>query len=217
MHKKMLMFVLLAIFALTLAACGAVATPEWEVSEAETDAAEEAHSEEATVEPTVVPPTATIVPPTATTVPPTATPVPPTATPTEAPTEAPAVEADPIAEAIAAGDATNGQAIFVASYAVGGAQWMCSTCHSVDASQARLIGPGLWGLYERADERAAESGDTDGVQYVLNSILHPNDYIVPADAVGPYPEGLMPANYSEVLSDQDLADLVAYLLTLGNE
>jgi mono/diheme cytochrome c family protein len=91
--------------------------------------------------------------------------------------------------------------------------WMCASCHSVDASEARLVGPGLYNIYMRAEERIVESGDPDVVTYVVNSIIHPADYHVQADP--PYPENLMPQNYEEVLTEQELADVVAYVLSLG--
>jgi mono/diheme cytochrome c family protein len=43
------------------------------------------------------------------------------------------------------------------------------------------------------------------------------DSIVPPDENGvPYPENLMPQNYGEVLTEDQLNDLVAYVLSLGN-
>jgi mono/diheme cytochrome c family protein len=212
MTRKLIGSLLLCGVMVFGAACGTVATPEWEVAEAET--AVEA-TDMITAPPTAIPPTAT-TPPTA--VAPTATPsptaVPPTATiePTDEP--ATAATADPIAEAIAAGDVDNGMTVFNASYQTSSGAWMCSTCHSVDESEVRLVGPALYKLYDRADERATESGDPDGITYVVNSIIAAPDYHVPADP--PYPENLMPQNYSEVLTEQELADVVAYILTLGN-
>ncbi len=182
----------------------------------------------ATPEPTD-PPTATTEP----TDPPTATPEPtdePTPEPTaEEATEdateetedtAAAAEGDfeqLVADAIAAGNPEAGQTVFNTSYDTSSGPWMCASCHSVDESQVRLVGPGLWNLHERAAERIEESGDANPVEYVRNSILNTGAYIVPADEGGPYPENLMPANYGEVLTDEELTNLVAYLLTLGNE
>ena len=42
--------------------------------------------------------------------------------------------------------------------------------------------------------------------YIINSILHPNDYIVP-----PYASGIMPQTYPDQMTAQDLADIIAYL------
>jgi len=128
-------------------------------------------------------------------------------------------DADPIAVALAAGDVANGETLFNASYETSSGVWMCTNCHSVDESQTRLIGPGLWGLHERGEERLADAGtEAETVpEYIYNSIAYPNDYIVPADEGGPYPANLMPQNYLELYSEQEFNDLVAYILTLGNE
>ncbi len=128
--------------------------------------------------------------------------------------EAVDAEADPIAALIANSDLAAGEAIFNASYETASGVWACSNCHSVDEAQTRLIGPGMWGLHERADDRATESGDADGITYVANSIYHPNDYIVPDDGTGAYPPGLMPANYGDLLTEEEMNNLVAYLLSL---
>ncbi len=119
-----------------------------------------------------------------------------------------------VADAIAAGDPANGETVFLTPYDTAAGTWMCSSCHSVDAAQARQVGPALWGLSDRIDERAADSGDVNGVAYTYISILMPEDYHVIAEP--DYPRGLMPPNYGEVLTEQELADVVAYVLTLGN-
>ncbi|MFM8322006.1 MAG: c-type cytochrome [Chloroflexota bacterium] len=47
------------------------------------------------------------------------------------------------------------------------------------------------------------------VQYLFEAIVSPNVYVVPGFA-----PGIMPQNYGNTLTDQDMADLVAYLLSL---
>lgn len=54
----------------------------------------------------------------------------------------------------------------------------------------------------------------DAYQYIVHSITRPNDFIAPADSGGAYPAGLMPQNYAQVFSEQQINDLAAYLLTL---
>lgn len=203
---------LLALSAVIFAAaCGTVATPEWAAEAQATRAALLATDEHLTAiaptfTPTPVPPTATPVPPTATPIPPTATPVPPTNTPE--PTAAPPTEA-PV-EAAAAGNATNGQAVFNTSFTTANGVWMCSMCHSVTPDQLRLIGPGLWNVSVREMDYGVD--DPSPADYLHHSIVAPNDFIAPGDP--PYPENLMPQNYAEVLTEQQINDLVAYLLTL---
>ncbi len=134
----------------------------------------------------------------------------PTATPE--PTSEVATESAPTASAATnevVGDATNGEVLFNASFNTSAGQWICANCHST--GENRLIGPGLAGIAETGSTRV--EGET-AVQYIIHSITRPNDFIVPADAGGPYPENLMPQNYADLLSEQDLNDLAAYLLSL---
>jgi cytochrome c len=194
--------VVLLVCAALLAACGQVATPIWEA------VTEEAHSEEVAVLPTSIDlePTvaATEVPPTATEVPPTATDVPPTATPE--PTEVPpTATVEPTEEAAAVGDAEAGQALFVAGGDLSLGALACSTCHNVDNPNT-LIGPSLQGVAERAGTRVAGE---DAVTYLHQSIVDPNAYVVEGFA-----PGLMPQVYGDAFTEDQINDLVAYLLTL---
>ena len=118
-----------------------------------------------------------------------------------APTEAPApqetaVTAPTEAPASPAGDAGNGEALFGANG--------CSGCHSTGSN--RVVGPGLSGIGTTGESRVAGlSAD----QYVNDSIVSPNDFIVEG-----FSPGLMPGTFGETLSEQDVADLVAYLISL---
>lgn len=104
-----------------------------------------------------------------------------------APTEAPASPA---------GDVGNGEALFGANG--------CSGCHSTGSN--RVVGPGLSGIGTTGGSRVAGlSAD----QYLNDSIVAPDDFIVEG-----FPQGLMPGTFGETLSEQDVADLVAYLISL---
>ncbi len=128
--------------------------------------------------------------------------------------EAEPAENDPVAVAIAEGDIALGQQVFNQQYDTSVGPWICASCHSVDEARVRLVGPGLWGMAETSETRITESGDADAVEYVYNSIVNPMAYIVPADQGGAYPENLMPPNYAEVLSEEELDAVVAYVLSL---
>jgi len=95
-----------------------------------------------------------------------------------------------------AGDATRGEQIFLAQ--------PCHTCHA-DLS----VGPALPGdppLAVRAEtRRPGYSADL----YLYESIKVPNAYVVSG-----FQKDIMPAEISETLTEQDLADLVAYLMTM---
>lgn len=84
----------------------------------------------------------------------------------------------------------------------------CTACHALEKG-ARLVGPSWYSVGATAGERVAgQSAEA----YLYNSILHPNDYVVPD-----FLPNLMPANYNDLLSEQELAEIIAYLLTLQGE
>jgi mono/diheme cytochrome c family protein len=145
----------------------------------------------------IIEPTMTSLPPTATpTDEPTMTPVPPTPTdePTAVPTEVPQVPA---------GDADNGKVLFNEISSVTG--FSCAICHNVDID-APIIGPTMLNIKDVAGSRV--EGET-AEEYLYNSILNPNDYIV--DGFGP---SIMPLTWGDVYSEDEINDIVAYLMTL---
>jgi cytochrome c oxidase subunit 2 len=80
----------------------------------------------------------------------------------------------------------------------------CYACHRIGAENG--IAPSFVGLAERA---ASAKPGLSAEAYILESILYPLVHVV---------EGFnaaMPQNYPETLSDQDLADLLAYLTSPG--
>jgi cytochrome c oxidase subunit II len=89
------------------------------------------------------------------------------------------------------GDPAAGKEIFTAS-----AQPPCSSCHTYGPAGSKgTVGPEL--------DTALKGKDAD---FVLESIIHPNDEI----AAG-FQQGVMPATYGDTLDDKQLADLVAFL------
>jgi len=122
----------------------------------------------------------------------------PTPTPTLEPTFTPVPTAtpDPLAEA----DIARGQEIFETGAGI--TDPPCSTCHTLDRDDTppggRLfVGPSLEGFAARADAFA----------YIEQSIKDPNAFVV---------EGYkqMPSGPGLDLSDQDILDVTAYLLSL---
>lgn len=203
---------LLAVAALLASACGTLATPVPLFTEVPTSTAEPraAVTEVSDTGAPITPPTATPEPPTATPEPPTATPEPPTATPEPAtPTSAPMampMGSDPISAFVSLANPVRGEQLFYQVYDnTNMGPYACYTCHHVDSVE-RKIGPGLLGIGERGATRVA--GES-AAQYLYNSIVHPNDYIVEE-----YPPNLMPQNYDALLTDQDIYDIIAYLFTL---
>jgi mono/diheme cytochrome c family protein len=91
------------------------------------------------------------------------------------------------------GDATAGKAVF--------ASQGCASCHTYGPAGAHgTVGPNLDNLAADAQKAGQPLAD-----YTQTSITDPNGYVVPG-----FPKGVMPTTYSS-LSDQQLADLVAFL------
>ena len=82
----------------------------------------------------------------------------------------------------------------------------CAGCHN-----GGTVGPNTIGTWARAEnERLAEDVFAGWTveEYIYSSIIQPNGYIVDG-----YATGLMPANFRDLLTDQDIADVMAYLAT----
>jgi mono/diheme cytochrome c family protein len=102
--------------------------------------------------------------------------------------ETPTGEAPP---AEAAGDPAAGKEVFDS------AQPACGSCHTLEAAGAsQTLGPNL-------DEGLA---DKDAA-FIRESIVNPD-----AEVTEGFSDGLMPEDYGEKLSDQELDDLVAFLV-----
>ena len=99
------------------------------------------------------------------------------------------------------GDIHRGEAIFRSG--TNGAP-ACISCHALTTGGFSL-GPALVGISERAAHRV------DGLSadaYIRQSILEPSTYIVSGY------RNLMYPNYANAFSEQDLADLIAFLNSL---
>ena len=82
----------------------------------------------------------------------------------------------------------------------------CTDCHRDGASAPDTVGT----VARIQNERFAEPG-FDGytvMQYIVESITRPGDYVVET-----YSSGLMPVNFGVRMTDQQLADIVAFILT----
>lgn len=112
---------------------------------------------------------------------------------TPAATDAPAA---PTAVPVAlTGDAGNGESVFGSAG--------CSGCHSTGSNQ--VVGPGLSGIGATAETRVdGQSAD----EYLTAAIVSPNDFIVDGFT------GIMPATFGDSLSEQEIADVVSYLVSL---
>lgn len=98
---------------------------------------------------------------------------------------------------VAKGDPANGQLLTQKNACIG--------CHSLE-KDVKLVGPSWYGVADRAATRVP--GQTD-VEYLYTSITLPNAHVVEG-----FQPGLMLQTYRQTLSDQDLADIISFLLTL---
>jgi mono/diheme cytochrome c family protein len=119
-----------------------------------------------------------------------------------------------------AGDAANGEQLV--------ARNGCTACHVLTAQVTALIGP-AWlakdspdgkGVGAHAEERFQNADYAAAAvtpeQYLFESIVSPSAYIVPpvADHASADGTSKMPAIYGATLDAQNVADIIAYLLTL---
>ncbi|MBI5823643.1 MAG: hydrogenase iron-sulfur subunit [Chloroflexi bacterium] len=84
----------------------------------------------------------------------------------------------------------------------------CRICHSLEKNE-KIIGPSFYGIATRAAERIP--GMT-AEEYLRQSIVEPNAFVVPD-----YPEGQMIQNFGSILTEEQINDLIAFLMTMEEE
>ena len=107
------------------------------------------------------------------------------------------------------GNADNGPAVYQVN--------VCQACHGDPQgdSASATVGPWLGNIGNEAGTRIE---GVSAEQYIYESILDPNAFIAPECPNGPCSEpSAMRMDYPNVLSEQDMADLVEYYLTLTAE
>ncbi len=84
----------------------------------------------------------------------------------------------------------------------------CAGCHDLSQEQTETnrgpVGPYIANLHLTAADRVAGQ---DAATYVYNSIVNPNEFVNPG-----YVAGIMPQNFSEQMSEEEIQGLVAWLL-----
>lgn len=125
--------------------------------------------------------------------------------------EQPDYEAWIASDSLPQGDATRGETLFNAPVAGAAAAPGCKSCHMADAG-VNIVGPSQVGMATLAAEGLNNpdySGQAQSVEgYLWESVINPNVHLVEGYA------GVMYANYGEKLTEQELADLVAFMKTL---
>lgn len=123
------------------------------------------------------------------------------ATPTPAPTPTPVPVGSDLHVPLPPGDPARGELLF--NGGVNG-QFPCYACHGQLEGQITTC-PNVVGLAARAAERIP---GYSAEQYLRESIVSPDMYIVTD-----YSAGIMPQDFAEKMTAQDLADLLAFLMT----
>ncbi|MBX3004171.1 MAG: c-type cytochrome [Anaerolineales bacterium] len=80
----------------------------------------------------------------------------------------------------------------------------CVACHTISGISTATVGPVLDGLAGRAGNEVA---GLSAEEYIHQSIVDPNAFVVPG-----FSPDVMPQNFSEILSEEDISDLIAFLL-----
>lgn len=99
------------------------------------------------------------------------------------------------------GDPQNGQTLY------NSATYACFGCHGAGAG----VAPPVEGTWTRVqEERLADPlfADYTGEAYLAESIIHPNAFAAPGNW-----SGIMPENFGDRMTYQQLADIIAYLQT----
>ncbi len=139
--------------------------------------------------------------------------------PQATPTPNPNAAGTDITIELPAGDAARGEALATSAG--------CVACHVGPA--AGVVAPAWKSAESKTGTSVATDAETrwtaDGYggtatstdQYLFESIVNPNAYIVPPTEGGTWPAGgpsVMPGNYGTTLLKQDMADIIAYLKTV---
>lgn len=134
------------------------------------------------------------------------------ATTEEAVGDEPAAE-EAVAENDASEDAASGEPSAEVVTALSKAT--CTGCHVIPGVPAAvgMVGPDLSTI---GVDGATRVDGMDAEAYIHESIVDPEAFIAPDCPTGACPPGLMSPAFANMLSDDELNDVVAYLSTLGN-
>jgi cytochrome c2 len=105
----------------------------------------------------------------------------------------------------ASGDPKRGEELYHKTVIGPNAAPGCVTCHSLEPGKT-LVGPSHAGVATRA--ASAVSG-VSAEDYLRQSIVNPNAHVTEG-----FTPGVMYQNYGKDLTEQEINDLVAYLMTL---
>jgi cytochrome c553 len=108
-------------------------------------------------------------------------------------------------EPAGAGSATNGEALYKQTTIGSASAPGCITCHSLE-EDVTLVGPSHAGMGLRAETGAS---GLSAAEFLEQSIVEPDAVLTEG-----FSPGVMYRNYGNELTDQEIADLVAFLESL---
>jgi mono/diheme cytochrome c family protein len=82
----------------------------------------------------------------------------------------------------------------------------CGGCHTIEGISSGTVGPNLTDIGSVAATMVSGMSAED---YIHQSIVDPSAFVVPG-----FPDNVMPKNFSQTLSAEQISDLVAYLSSL---
>lgn len=103
------------------------------------------------------------------------------------------------------GNVDAGRAIFTGERKIEGFV-PCAYCHYIEPGRHWLVGPNLHGIAKRAATRVP---GMSAVEYLYESVRSPDAHVVKG-----LPPGTMFHRYDDRLMEEDVEDIVAYLMTL---
>jgi len=113
----------------------------------------------------------------------------------------------------AVGNAANGEELYMGTTVGASSAPGCITCHSVeptdDPLQPSPVGPSHYGVAGRAADYVE---GMSAEEYLRESIVEPDAHLVEG-----FQAGVMYQNYAEDLTEREIDNLVAYLLTLEGD
>jgi hypothetical protein len=173
---------LLLAFSFLVTACGQTAQPTATMTPAPTSAQP---TPTVTLAPTAAQPTPTVTLP-----------------PTAAPTPTPVVGGVDLNMELPEGDPERGLSRAI--------QFRCAACHTLAYGPSFDAAEGMPNIMERGEVRMADpaygGAASTNREYIIESIFLPEVYDIP----GNWPEP-MPTDYSDLLTEQDLADILVWL------
>jgi mono/diheme cytochrome c family protein len=97
----------------------------------------------------------------------------------------------------------------------------CIACHTIKGVSTGAVGPNLSkigadaaDIINSAEYKKSQGKATAPADFIHESIVSPNAYIATNCPTGPCAGSIMPQNYSQIITAQDLTNLVTYLASL---